>query len=268
MRGLLKTGFSLLVLAIVLIALSYSMLRANGVSAAAEGRQVASETRELPPGVNAVELNGPIDLNVRYGATPSLRVRGEQRLLGNVEVGADGSVLHVGIRGIVLRHRKPLEVELVLPALTGITVDGSGDSKVNGFSGERIDVRLDGSGSLKFNGRFRKLKASLNGSGDLDVNAGAAVDEVEAELMGSGRMTVVGTTRELDAEASGSGELDARHLRAQRVSVTQTGSGSSTVQARSSVAAAVSGSGDIEVHGNPDERSVSRTGSGSVSFSE
>ncbi len=268
MRGLLKIGFGLLLLACVLIALSYSMLRANGVSAASEGRQVVTETREVPPNVNAIELNGPIDLSLRYGATPSLKVRGEQRLLSNIEVNAEGAVLNIGIRGIVLRHRQPLEVELVLPALTAATIDGSGDSSINGFSGEKIELRLDGSGSVKFNGRFRKVEAGLNGSGDLDVNAGASIDRLEAELMGSGRMTVVGTARELDARASGSGQLDARDLRAQRVTVSQTGSGSSTVQARASVMASVSGSGDIEVLGNPDERSISRTGSGTVSFEE
>ena len=50
MRALLKVGFSLLLLAFVLIGLSYDMLRANGVASAAEGRQVASETREVPDG--------------------------------------------------------------------------------------------------------------------------------------------------------------------------------------------------------------------------
>lgn len=268
MRGLLKVGFSLLLLAGVLIALSYTMLRANGVSAASEGRQVVSETRHVPAGVEAVELNGPIDLTLRYGATPSLRVRGEQRQLSNIEVAGEGKILNIGIRGIVLRHRTPLEVELVLPALTSLRIDGSGDSKINGFSGERIDLSLEGSGSVKFNGRFRQVHADLNGSGDLDINAGAAIDQVEAELMGSGHMTLVGTCQELRARSAGSGELDARHLRAQTVSVTQTGSGSSTVQARGTVAASVSGSGDIEVEGNPEQRSISRTGSGNVRFAE
>lgn len=268
MRALMKVGFSLLVLACVLVALSYSMLRANGVSAVSEGRQVVTETRLVPGGVNAIELDGPIDLNLRYGARPLLKVRGEQRQLGNVEVSAAGSILHVGVRGIVLRRREPLKVELVLPTLRAATLDGSGDSSINGFSGERIELQLDGSGSVKFNGRFRQVDAGLNGSGDLDINAGASIDRVEVELMGSGHVTLVGTARELDATASGSGRLDARDLRAQHVSVTQTGSGSSIVQARSSVSASISGSGDIEVLGNPGERSISRTGSGSVSFEE
>jgi hypothetical protein len=268
MRALVKVGFSLLLLAFVLIGLSYGMLRANGVAAAAEGRQVASETRPVPAGISAVELNGPIDLSVRYGSSPSLKVRGESRLLGNVDATKEGAILHIGIRGMVLRHRRPLQVELVLPSLASITVDGSGESSVNGFSGERIEVRMEGPGSLHFNGRFSQVVAALSGSGELDLNGGGSIERVEAALSGSGEMTIVGGTHELHATASGSGELDARHLRAENVKVGQTGSGRSTVQARQTVAASISGSGDIEVVGNPAERSVSRTGSGSVTFSE
>ncbi|MGH8854856.1 MAG: GIN domain-containing protein [Telluria sp.] len=268
MRALLRVGFSLLLLAVVLVALSYSMLRANGVAAAAEGRQVSSETRPVPAGITAVDLNGPIDLTLRYGSTPSLKVSGESRLLGNVDVTQEGAILHIGIRGMVLRHRRPLEVELVLPSLASVTVDGSGESMVNGFSGERIEVRLEGPGSLRFNGRYRLVEASLSGSGELDLNAGGSIERVEAGLSGSGELTIVGGARELHATASGSGELDARHLRADTVKVGQTGSGRSTVQARESVAASISGSGDIDVYGNPAERSVSRTGTGSITFSD
>jgi len=268
MRALLKVGFSLLLLAFVLIGLSYAALRANGVTAAAEGRQVASETRELPAGVDAVDLDGPINLTLRYGAAPSLKVRGEARLLDNIDISADGSVLHIGIRGMVLSHRHPLEVEMVLPKLESVTVDGSGASTVNGFSGERIEVRMEGRGSLRFNGRFRQVDAALSGNGELDLNAGAGIERFDAVLTGSGHMTIVGSARELHANASGSGELDARHLRAAKVEVSQTGSGQSTVHARETVTASISGSGDIEVVGNPAERSISRTGSGAVTFSE
>ena len=268
MRALIKVGFSLLILACVLVALSYSMLRANGTTATSQSRQVAREVRAVPDGVDAVALEGPIDLTLRYGATPGLHVSGEQRLLGNVEVTREGPLLHIGIRGMVLRHRQPLEVELVLPALSAVTLSGSGDSTVNGFSGERIAVKLNGSGSLRFNGRFRQVEVGLSGNGDVDLNAGAAVERMEARLMGSGSMTVVGNARELDAQSSGSGRFDAEHLRAETVALAQTGSGDSVVQARGKSAIAISGSGDVEVHGNPAERTTSRTGTGSVSYVE
>lgn len=268
MRALMKVGFSLLLLAVVLVGLGYSMLRANGTVHAAEERAGGQETRAVPAGIEQVQVDGPIDLQLRYGSVASLQVSGEQRMLGNVEVSGDGKVLRIGIRGMVLRHRLPLVVELVLPALSAVTIDGSGDSTVNGFSGDDVAVQLNGSGSLRFNGRYRNASVGLSGSGDMDVNAGAALDRVETRLMGSGRITVIGTARELEANTTGSGHLDAEHLRADDVTLAQTGSGDSAVQAREKVRVSLSGSGDVEVHGNPAERSLSRTGSGSVSYLE
>lgn len=266
MRALMKVGFSLLVLAVVLVALSYSMLRASGTSIALEGREVGRDSRPIAAGVRAVDLDGPIHLNLRQGATPALELSGEQRMLGNVEITDDGKVLHIGIRGMVLRHREPLAIDLVLPALEAVTIDGSGDSTVGGFSGEAIAIQLNGSGSLRFNGRYRHVNIGLSGSGDLDVNGGAAIEQVEARLMGSGRITLAGNARELDAQMTGSGNLDAEHLRAEDVTLRQTGSGGSAIQARAKVNVTLSGSGDVEVHGNPGERGVSRAGSGSVSY--
>jgi hypothetical protein len=264
-RTLFRVALSLLVLAFVLIGLSYGMLRAQGVSVRHEGRIVSEETRPIGRDIRAVELSGPIDLTLRYGARPSLVVRGEQRLLANVETTQDGAVLHIGTRGIVLRHRQPIMVELTLPALDRVAVDGSGDSEINGFTGERIELELNGSGSLDFNGRYRQARAVVQGSGALTVDAGNG-DRVEGELEGSGELTLAGAARSVKLESSGSGMLDAQRLRADDVEVRQTGSGNTSVTAHATVVAAVSGSGDIDVYGNPPQRTVSRTGSGDVHF--
>lgn len=267
MRALVRVAFSLLVLALVLIGLSYTMLRAQGVAVRAEGRMVTSDARTLERKVSKIELNAPVDLEVRYGPQPGLVVRGEERLLQNIETVASGDTLRIGTRGLLLRHRQPLEVEVTLPMLDALSVDGSGDTRVNGFSGERVSVTLNGSGSVQFNGRYREARAALHGSGDLSLDAGNS-DSIEAELMGSGAMSLAGATRHFKLESSGSGTLDAQRLRAEEAQLRQTGSGNASVTVRDTVAASVSGSGDIEVHGEPRQRSVSRTGSGTVRFDE
>jgi hypothetical protein len=268
MRALLKVGFSLLVLAFLLIGLSYSMLRAQGISGAANsaGRVVASETRSLGKNIRAIDLGGPIDLTLRQGAVPSLLVRGEQRMLGNVETstGADGT-LHIGTTGMLLYHRQPLQVTLVLPSIEDVSVHGSGDSTVNGFSGERIGVDLNGSGNLKFNGRFKQVRASVHGSGELEMNGGAS-DKVEVVLIGSGTMTVVGSAKQFKAEQTGSGDLNARYLSADEARLQLMGSGDATISASQAATVTVRGSGDVLVYGNPAQRDVSRNGSGEVIF--
>jgi hypothetical protein len=269
MRALIKTGFALLVLAVLLIGASYSVLRAQGTSGTSSpgSRLLATEKRTLGASISEVEVSGPINLVLRQGTSASLEVRGEQRLLANVDTTVDGGTLHIGPRGILLRHRQPIEVTLVLPTLEHLNLSGSGQHTVSGFSGERIEVDVKGSADLRFNGRYREIDASLQGTGEVELTGGSA-ERVNAELKGSGRLTLVGGARELHAEVAGSGELDARHLRAEKVNLTHEGSGSSDVYALKQVQAEMTGSGNVTVHGNPDRREVSRNGSGSINFSD
>jgi len=265
MRSLFRVGLSLLLLAFILIGLTYTMLRAQGVATRPEGRNVTSDTRSIERGVRAIELSAPVDLSVHYGPHPSLVVRGEQRLLQNIDTSSSGGVLRIGTRGILLRHRQPLEVEVTLPMLERLALDGSGETRINGFSGERIELVLSGSGSVQFNGRYREARTVLHGSGDLIVDAGNS-DAIEAELMGSGALSLAGATRRFIFEGSGTGTLDAQRLRAEQAQLRQSGSGNASVTVRDTVSASVSGSGDIDVHGAPSQRNVSRSGSGTVHF--
>jgi hypothetical protein len=269
MRALMKVGFGLLLLALLLIGASYSMLRAQGTSGAASpgSRLVATEKRPLGASVAEVEVSGPINLTLRQGTAAALEVRGEQRLLANVDTTVDGGTLHIGPRGILLRHRQPIEVTLVLPTLEHLSISGSGQHNVSGFSGERIEMNVDGSAGLRFNGRYREIEAGLHGSGDADITGGNA-ERVVADVKGTGHMTLVGGARELHAEIAGAGELDGRHLRAEDVHLIHHGSGTSAVYASKHVNVDMTGSGDVSVYGNPNNREVSRNGSGSVSFQD
>jgi hypothetical protein len=267
MRALLKVGLAMLLLAFLLIGVSYSMLRAQVASGAlASGnRLLASETRPLARIPTTVELNGPFNLTLRQGPNAALEVRGEQRVLANVDTSIDGDALRIVPRGILLRHRQPIEVRVTLPALATLHVTGSGEHSVSGFAGDRLDVAMDGTGDMRFNGRYRVVHAGVHGSGELELTGGNA-ESVSAEVVGSGSLTLVGATRSLNADVQGSGQLDARHLRAESATLSCQGSGRSSVYARANVGVELSGSGDVAVYGNPDHRTVSRNGSGSVSF--
>ncbi|MEM8516015.1 head GIN domain-containing protein [Janthinobacterium sp. CAN_S7] len=265
MKRLFNVGLSMLVLAMVLIALSYAALRAKGISnpSSAAGRAVRSETRPISAGINSIDLAGPIDLVLRRGATPSMKVNGEQRLLSNVATSADGTTLHIGPKGMLFHHRQPLQVELVLPSLVRVEVHGNGDSKITGFSGDSFILELTGSGDVSFTGRYKQVQATVNGSGDLDINAGNS-DSVVLEMVGSGRIAASGNTKFLRADLSGSGDIDAEHLSADKASVNLQGSGQSTIFVRDATNLSLRGSGDIHVHGNPRQRDAQKNGSGDI----
>lgn len=268
MRTLLKIGFGLLVLAVVMIALLFSMLRAKGTTNyhVKERQAVSSETRTVSAQVTQIELSGPIDLTLRQGAIASMKVSGEKRFLENVGTTESGKTLSIGPRGMLLHHKQPLQVTLTLPSLDKLDLRGSGDSEVNGFSGDKVQVHLSGSGTLKFNGRYKDVTASMSGSGDLELNGGDRSDKVEVTLAGSGRMTVVGQCKQFKAELPGSGDLDAEHLAAQAAEVTLSGSGTVVVQALRTARVDLKGSGEVSVLGNPSERIINKTGAGDVHF--
>jgi hypothetical protein len=267
MRTLVKTGVSLLVLAFLLIGITYSILRANGTNNPAhrEGRNIASETRKLGTGISAIDLSGPIDLVLRQGAVSSLVVKGEQRLMQNIETSQEGGTLHIDTTGMLLHHRQKPQVTLVLPSLSTLNIHGGGDTTVNGFSGDQLEVNLSGSGNMKFNGRFKDIDAGMHGTGIMELNGGSS-DKIAVELIGSGQLTVVGSCKEFRAEQSGSGDLNAEHLAAVEADVQLRGSGTSVINATKLASVNVQGSGDVSVLGSPAERRVSRTGSGEVKF--
>ncbi|SDG79875.1 MULTISPECIES: head GIN domain-containing protein [unclassified Duganella] len=267
MRALMKIGAGLLVLAFALVGATYSMLKAYGSNSptSTAGRTLSSETRKIDAMATVVELSGPIDLILTQGQSASLKVRGEQRSLANVETLQDGRDLHIGTKGMLLNPRHRLQVELVLPSLQELVVTSSGDTKVSGFNGEQMELQLHGSGNVNFSGRYRELNASAHGSGNLNLNAGST-EKVELVMVGSGQITASGSCKVLNAELTGSGDLNARHLAADSVTVNLRGSGTSHVFAKQSAELTLRGSGDIRVLGNPNQRNVNRTGSGEVSW--
>ena len=263
---LIKTGAALLGLSVLLVGLTFNFLRAQDLGPRETGsRAMASETRAVSAEVVEVRLEGSIDLVLRQGPVPAMSVRAEQRLLANLVTVQEGKVLRISSKGVIINLRRPIRVELTLPALQQLEVKGSGDSMVTGFSGDALQLSLNGAGDVKFEGNYRHLNGSVSGSGDLRIDAGDS-NNVELTMLGSGDVFVSGATRALKAALTGSGDLHGETLRADAVEVAALGSGDARVNAKSSVNLSLLGSGDVYVRGSPAQRVVTRRGSGDVTW--
>ena len=265
MRGLMKAGAFLLGTAVVLTAIPYDAPRAQDVGHAREpdSDAMATETRPVDANVNVIKLSGPIDLKLKQGATPSMNVHAEQRLLSKIVTAQNGNTLQIGIEGVIINRHHPMVVELTLPALQELRVFGSGEAMVTGFAGANLQLSVAGSGDVNFDGQYRRIMADLSGSGTLVVNGGNS-DDVEFFLHGSGDVTARGTTKSLVARLSGSGVVQASDLHADNVNLSLMGAGYARVFAKTSASVAIRGSGDVAIAGNPAQRSVSKAGSGNV----
>jgi hypothetical protein len=246
----------MLILAIVLIALSANFMRAHaGV--------VANENRPVDAQVVNVVMSGSIDLVLQQASAPSMLIKGDASMLSRVTSKIEGNTLYLGTRGLIITTRQPLVVELSLPNLEKLQMQGSGDSSIKSFRGTSLSMETRGSGDVRFEGEYQQVKAISSGSGDMKLVV-LNNDKLDITLQGSGDAFVKGQSKILNVKLSGSGDLDAASLKASEVSVDSTGSANSRVFASKEIKVHASGSGDVTVFGNPAKKNVDRAGSAEI----
>ena len=197
-----------------------------------------------------IEVAGPYDVDVRTGSNASVSARGSEKLLDRTLVEVEGDKLiirpehgHSWFSMGWHSHGKA-SFTVTVPQLSGATIAGSGDIRVDKVAAQNFEGTVAGSGGLDVGSMdVQQLKLSIAGSGGVKAAAGK--------------------TQSAKYDIAGSGDIDASGLQAQTLEVSIAGSGG--VKAHSSGTANVSimGSGDVEVAGGA-KCNVNKAGSGSV----
>ena len=211
-----------LVVAAILIALLVDRIFFGSSSPVGIGSGVAAtQARSLPP-FGDVDLAGANNVIVHVGMRQSVIVHADTNLLSRVTTQVRSGSLVIGATPGPLNAKSPMFVDVNLPSLGAVALQGSGNITVTGISG-------------------RTLTAMVQGSGTIDAS---------------------GTTTRLDVTISGSGTGLLDQLIARDVSASVSGSGSIMLTATHSLNARVSDSGTILYSGNPSRHTTSVTGSG------
>ncbi|MRW88975.1 DUF2807 domain-containing protein [Duganella sp. FT80W] len=235
--------------------------RADAADDATETRAIAIDAR-----VVRVKLDGLIDLKLRQGDVPTLKLIGERRNLDKLTASQTGDTLHLETEGRGIKiGRSTTRVELVLPKLREVVSDGVGQTEINGFSGDELELTMDGAGTMKVVCDYKVLRASLGGVGSMNLWL-SENDEVELDLRGAGYVTLGGRSKLLKAELGGVGGLNAQQFQADSVDVELSGLGNATVTAKTNATLNLSGLGSVTVYGKPLNRNVSVDGLGKVSW--
>lgn len=250
-------------LAMALTAAALSLATAPAIADA-----VVSETRAIDARIVKVKLDGVINLRVRQGATPTVTVYGAKRQLAKLKTEQRGDTLSIDNDESAWKftnEKNEVRVELTLPNLNEFTSEGVGSTQIDGFTGDRIRLVLDGAGSLKVNGNYKNIDSRLGGVGSMMLNAGAS-DLVNLDMRGAGSVTINGNSRMLRAKLGGVGSLDAKGLQSDTVDLDMSGLGGATVYAKNAANLRLSGLGSATVYGNPASRHATAGGLGSVAW--
>ena len=253
--------------ALAFMALCAALFASMGLAVAAP--ETVTETRPVDARIVRVKVDGVVDLKLRQGMTPMLVLTGDPRLLGKTTTLQSGDTLTIGTetRGlsINLGRGMGLHAELTLPNLREVTSESVGGTQVTGFSGDELELNLDGAGSMNVSCNYKVLTANLDGVGSMKVH-GINSDSVELNLSGAGYVTLSGRSKQLKAELGGLGGLDAQGFSAENVTLELSGLGNATVNAREHANLRLSGVGSVTVYGKPVNRKVSIDGLGSVKW--
>lgn len=192
----------------------------------------------------SISLTGGDDVKVRQGTRFQISARGAERDLEQLVLRLESGKLLIGRKSGAAIKGDKIKIDIVMPALSGISVTGSGDLDAEMVSGDDIAISVTGSGDAKVD-RLTASRASLHvsGSGDLEVKGG----RIEK---GDYRLT-------------GSGDLDADALSAANLVIEAKGSGDVEAMASGGAEVRSSGSGDVKVKGGA-TCSVTQSGSGQI----
>lgn len=226
--------------------------------------EVTSETRPVDAKVVRVQLDGAINLTIRQGTPPMLKLDGDPRSLAQTTTSQHGDTLSIDSDVHGRARINAMHAELILPTLRAVTSDGLGSTNITNFSGDELTLTLDGAGSMKVVSSHRVVKASLGGIGSMDL--GLNSERVELNLQGAGFLMLSGRTKSLKADLGGLGNLDAQQCTAENVALDLSGLGNASVTARQSVDLNLSGLGSVTVYGKPQNRKVAVDGLGKVSW--
>jgi hypothetical protein len=182
-----------------------------------ESRQLAFES------FDEIVLDGAADLYIRIGDRQEVEFTLDDNLFENLEAEVRGDALHLDWKENC-HPSKGCRVDIVVPELRAMTINGAGDVEITDFQGEEFNYQL-------------------NGAGDLDI---------------------AGRVDELNIHLSGAGKIQARKLIAADVDVTVSGAGSATVTAEDRLEGVVSGVGNIVYYGDPVHERTRVTGIGKI----
>lgn len=225
-----------------------------------------TETRPVDARVVRIKLDGALDLKLRQGPVPSLTFIGDKRYMAKIDSSQSGDTLHLDTEGRGFKiNRSSLRAELVLPNLREVVSEGVGTTEISGFTGDELELTLEGAGSMKLTGDYKKLRATLGGVGSMQLWI-SENDNIDLDLRGAGYITLGGHTKSLRATLGGLGSLNAQQCQAESVNVELSGLGNATVSARVNATLNLSGLGSVTVYGKPQNRNVSVDGLGKVSW--
>ena len=203
--------------------ISYKRISGNG--------QLGTETRSVDR-ADKIGLSGSFNVEITQGATTAVKIEADDNLLPYIETIEEGGVLHIRPRRhYSLSSDHNITIYITTPKLEQVHIAGTGSvvGKSKFTEGDKLSLKISGSGDIT-----------------LDVNT----PEITASISGSGDMHLSGETEKQTIKIAGQGDYMAEELKSEDTKLNIAGSGDIRVFADNKLDVSIAGSGTVLYKGS------------------
>lgn len=224
-----------------------------------DGTRVSEPRTET--GFDKILLDLPGDVYITEGEDFAIDITAQQNIIDQIKTEVTGSLLEIS-KDRCIRSYKTIRIDITLPDISSLEVDGSGDIYVlDRFTGSNLDLFVKGSGSIDMVGDYQKTYLEVDGSGDISLATQSL--EIETRIKGAGDVFLTGSADIHNVDMDGSGNLESFEMISEVCEVRIDGSGDADVHVTSELNVRILGSGDVRYKGTP-AVDASITGSGKL----
>lgn len=200
---------------------------AGSSSDCVQGSGTPRTVERTPDAFQIVSIDGAFNVTITGDKQTALSLTADDNLLPHIVTEVKDRTLHITTSRSICA-KSTMKVSVGTPALEAVYTTGANDIVLKKLDGDRLDLQIDGSGSLSASGQTGLFSAVLKGAT----------------------------------------ELRAKDLKAEEVRVTISGAGDAEVYASRSIHALVSGIGNVIYYGHPADVRREITGLGNVTPNE
>ena len=181
-------------------------------------------------------VEGPYIVRITVGRATTARASGTSQALERLNMDVTGQTLRIrrdrtGERSGNSVQAGPVTIELTSRTLRSARLIGPGSLDVARAEGLRVELTVQGSGRLRA--------------------TSVAADDLALGLLGSGRIEVAGTAETLRATVDGTGELDGSALRTESANIVTNTLGTVAFAVSREANISAMGLGDVVITGHP-----------------
>lgn len=203
---------------------------------------VITELRNLQS-FTGIDLRNTANVYITRGDVQEIKIEAEDNIVPLIFTEIKNDELVIRCQEDIHTTRA-VNIFITVKNLCLMELSGSGSMVTRSFfSCDHMNVRLSGSGDIKASINTKSLKATLAGSGNMELN-GSAVES--------------------DVRISGSGDVNAQQMRSFTSAVSISGSGSGKVDVANDLTVNITGSGNVLYLSEPGHIQSRITGSGAI----